>query len=112
MGNSDIPLAIIPVAGRVRVTAVYRLGRVLGLDLPFTARRAAPIRRNTQLIDISVRQYVEAVRARLEGATDFDTKRQFLLDHVDRVVYANDRIALYGSVPVNLASASAALKPV
>jgi DNA invertase Pin-like site-specific DNA recombinase len=63
-----------------------------------------PILRNPQLIDLSVRQYVEAVRARLENAIDFDTKRQFLLDHLDRVVYANDRLALYGSVLVNFKS--------
>jgi hypothetical protein len=40
-----------------------------------------PIVRNNEVIDANVRQYVEAVRARLEKATDFDTKRQFLLDH-------------------------------
>jgi hypothetical protein len=60
-----------------------------------------PILHNTHMIDVSVRQYVEAVRMRLENATDFDTKRQFLLDHIDRVVYGNDRVVLYGSVPVN-----------
>lgn len=59
-----------------------------------------PILHNPHMIDVSVRQYVEAVRARLENTTDFDTKRQFLLDHIDRVVYANDRTVLYGSVPV------------
>jgi hypothetical protein len=30
--------------------------------------------------------------------------RQFLLDHIDRVVYANDRVALCGSIPVDLRS--------
>jgi hypothetical protein len=55
-----------------------------------------PILHNPHTIDVSVRQYVEAVRARLENATNFDTKRRFLLDHIDRVVYANDRVALYG----------------
>lgn len=52
------------------------------------------------MIDASVHQYVEALRARLEKANDFDTKRQFLLDNIDRVVYANDRVALCGSVPM------------
>jgi site-specific DNA recombinase len=63
-----------------------------------------PILHNPNIIDVSVRQYVEAVRAGLENATDFDTKRQFLLDHIGRVVYANDRVALFGSVPVHLPS--------
>jgi hypothetical protein len=40
------------------------------------------------VIDASVRQYSEAVRANFAQATDFDTKKQFLLDHVDKVVYA------------------------
>jgi len=61
-----------------------------------------PILNDPHLIDVSVRQYVESVRARLESATDFDTKRQFLVDHVIKVVYGNDRVALYGSVAVNL----------
>jgi DNA invertase Pin-like site-specific DNA recombinase len=60
-----------------------------------------PILRN-QMIDVSVRQYVEALRAHLEDAIDFDRRRQFLLDHVDRVVYANDHVALHGALPVNV----------
>jgi site-specific DNA recombinase len=66
-----------------------------------------PLLHNSHLIEISVRQYVEAVKAQLENATDFDTKRQFLLDHINRAVYANDRVALYGTVPVNLPSREA-----
>jgi hypothetical protein len=61
-----------------------------------------PILRNPHLIDVSLRQYVEGVTARLENATDFETKRQFLLGHIDRVVYANDHVALHGALPVNV----------
>ena len=70
-----------------------------------------PVLLNPQLIDVSVRQHVEAVKTRLETATDFDTKRRFLLDHIDKVVYANDRIALYGSMPVDLPSDEAPGQP-
>jgi len=34
-----------------------------------------------------------------------------LLDHIDRVVYANDRVALYGSVPVDLPSSETPQQP-
>ena len=60
-----------------------------------------PLLHNNELVDASVRQYAETVRARLEKAVDFDTKRRFLLDHIGRVVYANDRVALSGSIPVH-----------
>ena len=70
-----------------------------------------PTLRNPHLIDASVRQHVEAVRTRLENATDFDTKRRFLLDHIARVVYANDRIALHGAVPVNVPARDAPEQP-
>jgi hypothetical protein len=44
------------------------------------------------VIDTGVRQYCETVRARLEKATDFDTKRQFY--SIERIVYANDHVSL------------------
>ena len=56
--------------------------------------RRIPLLHNNELVDASVHQYVETVRAGLGKAVDFDTKRQFLLDHIGRVVYANDRVAL------------------
>jgi len=31
---------------------------------------------------------------------DFASKRQFLLDHVERVVHVKDKVSLHGSVPV------------
>jgi hypothetical protein len=38
-------------------------------------------------IDAAIRQFCQTARARFEKALDFDAKRQFLLDHVEKVIY-------------------------
>jgi hypothetical protein len=37
---------------------------------------------------------------RFEKAVDFDAKRQFLLDHVEKVIYDRYHVVVIGSVPV------------
>jgi hypothetical protein len=32
--------------------------------------------------------------------TDFAGRRQFLLDHIEKVVYVNNKVSLYGRVPI------------
>jgi hypothetical protein len=61
-----------------------------------------PILHKDEIIEVSVGQYCEAVRARLEQCSDFDSKRQFVLDHIEKIVFTNDHVAVYGSVPVKL----------
>lgn len=61
-----------------------------------------PLFRKTQLVDMAIQQYCEAVKLRYKKCVDFETKRQFLLDYVEKVVYWNDKIAVHGSVPVNI----------
>ena len=62
-------------------------------------------------IEVSVRQYCEAVRARLERCSDFDSKRQFVLDNIEKIVCTNDRVAIYGSMPVKLRGREASDHP-
>lgn len=38
----------------------------------------------------------------LEKCSDFDSKRQFLLDYVEKIVYVNEDVAIYGSLPLLL----------
>jgi site-specific DNA recombinase len=61
-----------------------------------------PLLHKKDLIDTSIKQYCETVRVRLEQVDDFETKRQFLLDYVDKIVYWNEKVELHGSVPVKL----------
>ncbi|MGB0757450.1 MAG: recombinase family protein [Patescibacteria group bacterium] len=61
-----------------------------------------PVLHKKSVIDVSVRQYCELLKAQLEKCTDFETKRQFMLDHVEKIVFVNDHVTLHGFVPVKL----------
>jgi hypothetical protein len=51
-------------------------------------------------VDASVRQFCATAKARLQACTDFDANRQFLVDHVERVIYDRYNVTVTGSVPV------------
>jgi hypothetical protein len=59
-----------------------------------------------EFVSLSIRQFCANAQARFEVCTDFDTRRQFLVDHVERVIYNHSKVTIVGSVP--LASVSAA----
>jgi hypothetical protein len=51
-------------------------------------------------VDASILQFCASANARLQACLDFDAKRQFLVDHVERVIYNRYKITIAGSVPV------------
>ncbi len=61
-----------------------------------------PLLHKKEIIDTSMRQYCDGARIRFEKAADFESKRQFLLNYIEKIVYWNDKVELYGSVPVKL----------
>jgi hypothetical protein len=61
-------------------------------------------------VDASIRQFCATGNARLQACIDFDEKRQFLKDHVERVIFNRYKITIVGSVPVRLPSGEATLK--
>jgi hypothetical protein len=61
-------------------------------------------------VDASIRQFCASAKARFEECADFDAKRQFLLGHVERVIYNRYKIAIAGSVPVQSASGETKLQ--
>jgi hypothetical protein len=61
-------------------------------------------------VDASIRQFCATGNAHLQACQDFDTKRQFLMDHVERVIFNRYKITIMGSVPVRLASGETTLK--
>ncbi len=63
-----------------------------------------PLLHKTEVVDASVKQYCETMKMRLNKSLDFDAKRKFVLDYIGKIVYSEDRITLYGSVPVKLKS--------
>ena len=61
-------------------------------------------------MDASIRQFCANANARFQACGDFDAKRPFLVDHVERVIYTCYKIAVLGSVPVQTASGQAKLQ--
>lgn len=61
-----------------------------------------PILHKDASIDISTRQYCTSARAQLEKCTDFESKRKFLLEFVEKITYHEGQVILHGSVPIKL----------
>jgi hypothetical protein len=64
------------------------------------AKLAAALRSPQDFLEASIRQFCATANARLQASADFDAKRQFLLDHVERVIYNRYNVTIAGSVPV------------
>jgi hypothetical protein len=58
-----------------------------------------------EFVGISIRQFCANAQARFEACSDFNTRRQFLVDHVERVIYNHSKVTVVGSVPVASVSA-------
>jgi hypothetical protein len=56
--------------------------------------------RKREAIEAGIAQYCEAARARFAKCADFASTRQFISDYVEKVVFANDKVALHGQVPI------------
>jgi hypothetical protein len=52
------------------------------------------------LVQESIREFCLRTKDRLEKYTTFDMTRQFLVDHIQQVIYLRDHVTLIGSVPV------------
>jgi hypothetical protein len=70
------------------------------------AKFAAALRspQHEDFLDASIRQFSATANARLQACADFDAKRQFLIDHVERVIYNRYNVTIAGCVPVQSAS--------
>jgi hypothetical protein len=51
-------------------------------------------------VEAAIAQFCEDARARLKRCRDFASKRQFLLDHVEKVIFIDDKVTIHGSVPI------------
>jgi hypothetical protein len=56
-------------------------------------------------VDDAIRQFCDRAATRLERCADFDTKRQFLVDHIEKIIYHRDKVTVIGSVPIELKQA-------
>lgn len=63
------------------------------------------------MLDASIRQFCTSARARFEACADLDAKRQFLRDHVEKMVFDRGKITITGSVPIRGAAPTQAKLP-
>jgi hypothetical protein len=97
------------MTGEEYVTANRGLDRDLERLIREKAKLAAALRspQHEDFVDASVRQFCANANARLQACADFEAKRQFLVDHVERVIYRGYKVTITGSVPVQTASGEA-----
>jgi site-specific DNA recombinase len=53
-------------------------------------------------IELSIRQFCDTARMRFDHCKSFDEKRQFLLEHVERIIYERYSVTVIGSVPIKM----------
>jgi hypothetical protein len=100
------------IGGEEYITA----NRVLDRDLERLTRRKAELAamlrspQHEDFVDASIRHFCASANARFHACADFDGKRQFLVDHVERVIFNRYKVTVVGSVPVQTASGQARLQ--
>jgi hypothetical protein len=57
---------------------------------------------HTESVELSIRQFCEAAKFCFDHCTSFGDKRQFLVEHVERVIYDHYRVTIIGSVPIKM----------
>ena len=98
------------ICGADRGEAYITANRALDRDLERLTREKAELSAALQspqhedFVEASIRQFCASARARLQACADFDAKRQFLVGHVERVIYNRYQVTIAGSVPVQSAS--------
>jgi hypothetical protein len=73
-------------------------GELHGLRLK--RAEVVPLLHSANAVDASLREFGETARARLEACRHPESKRQFLLDYVQRVVYNRYKVTVGGPVPI------------
>jgi hypothetical protein len=90
--------------------------RALDRDLERLTREKAELvaalrsPQHEDFVDASVRQFCASARARFEACADFEAKWQFLVGHIERVIYNRYKVAIVGSVPVQSGSGETKLQ--
>ena len=64
-----------------------------------------------EAIYTSIQQFCTNAQARFETCVDFDAKRAFLKDHVERIILNHGKVTIIGNVPIQNAAAESAILP-
>ena len=94
------------MAGEAYITANRALDSDLERLTHAKAELVAALRSplHEDFVDASVRQFCANANARFQACADFEARRQFLVDHVERVIYDRYKVTIVGSIPVQSAS--------
>jgi site-specific DNA recombinase len=100
------------MAGDEYITANRTLDKDLERLIRTKADLAAALRssQHEQFVDASIRQFCASACARFQASTDFDTKRQFLVGHIEPVIYDRYKVTITGSVPMQSTSGETKLQ--
>jgi hypothetical protein len=99
------------ISGDEFIAASRAIDEKLGCLVQEKSKLAAALRspEHEDFVDASVRQFCANAKARLQACTDEDTKRSFLLDHIERVIYDHYDVTVTGSVPVQTTTGASKL---
>jgi hypothetical protein len=89
-----------------------RIARELAYQSIVLSELVAALRSPQQedFVDASLRQFCATANVRWLACTDDDATRQFLVDHIEHVIYNRYHVAIVGSVPVHSASGETKLR--
>jgi site-specific DNA recombinase len=66
--------------------------------------QSTPLFDQQDAVNAGIAQFCEDARGRLKRCRDFTSKRQFLLDHVEKVTFVDDKVTIHGSVALTATS--------
>src|SRR5262249_11365416 len=100
------------MGGEEYIAAHRALDKELGRLIREKTRLAASLRspQHEDFVDASIRQFCASAKARFVTCAEDDAKRQFLVDHIERVVYEGYKVTMRGSIPAQTASGDTKLE--
>ena len=84
------------MSGEEYITANRTLDKDLERHTRAKAELAAALRssQHEDFVDASIRQFCANANVRFQASADFDAKRQFLVDHVEGVIFNRGKVTI------------------
>ncbi len=55
-----------------------------------------------ETVETSIENYCKSIKNKLRKCNDFNSKRQLALEHIQKIVFTNGQVKVYGSIPIQL----------
>jgi site-specific DNA recombinase len=59
-----------------------------------------PLLDKKEVVEMSIREFCHRAKMKLEKCDDYDSKRQFLVGHIEKVIYWKNKVVIVGAVPL------------